>query len=101
MMACSSTGSDSSLAWLGTSHPVLPCSFDAPDTVELQRKASTTMEQNTVPPPETIVLKRHRVGIRDPTDAIHDKHVPVLSWRQRKAQGQYRYMFVVDGVRWI
>src|SRR5947207_14212889 len=40
----------------------------------------------TVPPPETIVLKSHRGGIRDPAEAYHDKHRPVLSWRARNAQ---------------
>src|SRR5213593_1791050 len=86
MMARSSTGSDSILAWLGTLHPVLPCPFDAPDIVELPRRASTTMEQDAVPSPEPIVLGRHGVGIRDPADAVDYKHVSVLSWRQGQPQ---------------
>jgi len=47
------------------------------------------MEQEAVPSPEPIALRSHCVGIRHPTGAIHHKHVSVLSWRQRKAQGPH------------
>src|SRR5215510_4844320 len=85
MIARSSTGSGSSLGSLNTLHPVLPCPFDAPETEALQRKASTTVEQNAVLPTEPIVLRRHRVGIRNPADAVDHEHVPVLPWRQGNA----------------
>src|SRR5262249_19676916 len=85
MMARSSTGSDSSLGSIDTLHPVLPCSFDAPETEALQRKVSTAMEQNAVFPPEPIVLRRRRAGIGDPADAIDHEHVPVLPWCQGNA----------------
>src|SRR5262245_60912448 len=85
MMARSSTGSDSSLGSIDTLHPVLPCPFDAPEREALQRKASTTMEQNAVFPTKPIVLRRHRVGIGHPADAVDHEHVPVLSWLQGNA----------------
>src|SRR5262249_20682013 len=85
MIARSSTGSDSSLGSLDTLHPVLPCSFDAPDTEALQRKASTTMEQDAVLSAEPVVLRRYCVGIRHPADAVDHEHVPVLPWRQGNA----------------
>ena len=47
------------------------------------------MEQQAVPPPEAIVLRSHRGGVRHPANAIQHKHVPVLSWGQRKAQGPH------------